>query len=107
MKYSIKTFSNPDGSDKKGDAIVSNIEEALVLLKELIEYTKSKTKKEKKKVKWEFKTSPHEQFGKTLDDCFMGFVVWAKVKHDSGDDNDDEDNGDKENEQYNVSKVNN
>ena len=107
MKESIITFSNPDGSDKKGDVIVNTSkEDALEKLKQLIEATKAKTKKAKKKAKWDFRTSPHEHFGKTLDDTFMCFVTWATVKVDKkGKVDKDTDGGDESQKKYNVSKV--
>lgn len=90
MKESMKTFSDPDGSEKKGDIYTDSTEEALVQLKDTIEKTKAKIRKEKKKAKWNFKSSPHKEFNKTLDDLFMCFIVWAKNKN-SG--------------KYNVSKA--
>jgi len=86
VKESIKTFSNPDGLNKKGDLMSDTTEKALIALKELIELDKTKVKKEKMKKRWEFQTSPHEQFGKTLDDSFMAFLVWARVSTDKDDD---------------------
>jgi len=81
IKEYRKTFSNnPDGSDKKGDLIVPSPKEALPLLKELVEQTKSNAKKESKRNKWNFEKSPHKQFDKTLDDTFMAFIMWARVK---------------------------
>lgn len=96
IKESIVTFSDPDGSDMKGDVVSPSPEQALKLLKEMIETNKSKTKKPKHKVKWGFNSSPHEQFKKTLDDTFMSFVVWAKMKNNEND---------KETCSYNVSKA--
>jgi len=90
MKESIKTFSDPDGSDKRGDVYADSTENALVQLKDTIEKTKTAIKKEKKKAKWNFRSSPHQQFNKTLDDLFMAFIVWAKSKN---------------NGKYNVSKA--
>lgn len=106
MKESIITFSNPDGSDKKGDVVVTTKEDALVKLKKIIEDTKAKTKKAKKKAKWDFKTSPHEQFGKSLDDTFMAFIVWATAKLDKeGKGEEDAIGGNASQEKYNVSKA--
>jgi len=86
MKEYKKTFSNPDGSEKAGDLKVPTPAEALPVLKELVEQIKSKTKKESKRKKWNFETSPHAQFDKTLDDTFMAFIMWARTK-DSTDGN--------------------
>ncbi len=99
MKEYKKTFSSADGSDKKGDLKAPSPEEALPLLKELVEQKKSSTKKESKRKMWDFATSPHEQFDKTLDDTFMAFIMWARVKLDK--EKDDSPVGD----EVNVSKA--
>jgi hypothetical protein len=78
IKEYKKTLSNPDGSEKKGDVIIPTLEEALPYLKDLVEKSKAKTKNPKKAKKWDFATSPHAQFGKTLDDTFMAFLKWAR-----------------------------
>eukprot|EP00558_Chaetoceros_sp_UNC1202_P002212 CAMPEP_0197259408 /NCGR_PEP_ID=MMETSP1429-20130617/83495_1 /TAXON_ID=49237 /ORGANISM="Chaetoceros sp., Strain UNC1202" /LENGTH=334 /DNA_ID=CAMNT_0042723617 /DNA_START=2464 /DNA_END=3468 /DNA_ORIENTATION=- len=80
IKEYKKTFSSPDGSDKKGDVIVDTPAEGLALLKQLVHAKKESIKKESKRKIWDFRTSPHEHFGKTLDDTFMTFVLWAKLK---------------------------
>lgn len=91
LKESIQTFSDPDGSSKKGDILVTTQSQALLKLKGMIEKAKGQTRNEKKKAKWDFKTCPCDLFNKTLDDTFMIFVTWAKVKGSE--------------DQYNVSKV--
>jgi hypothetical protein len=92
MKEYIKTFSSSEGSDKKEDLTVQDKEECLTRLKELVDVDKRiNAKKPKKIVKWEFRSSPHEQFGKTLDDTFSAFVLWAKSSSTDG--------------SYNVSKA--
>ena len=73
-------FSNPNGSDKKDDKVVESPAAALDLLKSMIEEKKTSIKKDAKKRKFDFAASPHEQFGKTLDDTFMAFLMWARVK---------------------------
>lgn len=60
-------------------------ENALIVLKDLIELNKTKAKKEKMKKRWDFRTSPHEQFGKEIDDTFMAFLLWARVSTDEDD----------------------
>lgn len=75
-------------------------EVALAVLKELIGMAKTKTKKEKMKKMWDFSTSPHEQFGKELDDTFMAFLLWARTSTDTA----DNDNNNTE-EKINVSKA--
>ena len=99
MKESIQTFSDPDGSSKKGDILVTSPWQAMNKLKEMIEDTKSKTKNAKKNAQWDFKSCPCDQFGKTLDDTFMCFIKWAKVKKDEAT------ASAQNNDQYNVSKV--
>lgn len=105
---SIKTFSNPDGSTKKNDLLSNSLESALELLKELIELAKSNPKlKDKHKVKWNFRTSPHAQFQKTLDDTFCAFLLWARVFDDEEEEGAGEGDGDgNEGERtINVSKA--
>ena len=97
MKESILTFSDPDGSAKKGDTLVTSIDQALQKLKEMIGNKRSDTKNEKKNSKWYFKACPYKQFDKTLDETFMCFIKWAKVKKKNG--------GDERYDEYNVSKV--
>lgn len=77
-------FSKASGSDLKNDK-VSDEDNALALLKSLIEEKKlSAAKADDKKIKkWDFATSPYDQFGKTLDDTFIAFLAWAKVKQDT------------------------
>lgn len=72
-----------DGSDQKHDTIANEGDNAaLDLLKTRIEETKQSITKEEKRKKWEFETSPHEQFGKTLDDTYGAFLAWARCKED-------------------------
>ena len=99
IKETIKTFSNPFGSDKKGDVILNDKGAALEKLKEMVNEDRSKHKETSKKFKrWDFRTSPHEIFGKTLDDTFAAYIQWALVGSD------DEDSKVEE-ESYNVSKA--
>lgn len=107
IKESIITFSNIDGSDKKGDAMIpaSEPEKALELLKQLVAAAKDKaSKKPRKKAKWDFRTCPHEQFGMTLDDTFRVFLLWSRT-------DEEKDKGGKSrknegsNRQTNVSKA--
>jgi hypothetical protein len=70
-------------------------------MKELVEADRTDAKlKSKKRIKWGFRTSPHDHFGKTLDDTFLAFVQWAKSSS-----NDDNDNDDEQPPTYNVSKA--
>jgi len=105
LKESIKTFSNPDGSTKKNDLLSNSLESSLGLLKELIELQKS-SPKEKQKIKWNFRTSPHVQFQKTLDDTYRAFLVWARA-NDDDDDKEEEGEGDENIRErtINVSKA--
>lgn len=70
------------GSDLKNDKVAED-DASLDLLKTLIEEKKEQSSEDKKIKKWEFATSPHEHFGKTLDDTFIAFLAWAKVKEDT------------------------
>jgi len=57
--------------------------------KKMIEDAKEQNEKlpeTKRSVKWEFQTSPHEQFGKTLDDLYMSFLKWARKNKKSKED---------------------
>lgn len=74
-------FSKALGSNHKLDKI-ANESASLAVLKGLVEETKNSIKKDGKKIKWEFATSPHEHFGKTLDDTYTAFLKWARVKED-------------------------
>mmetsp|Transcript_25298 Transcript_25298/g.29790 ORF Transcript_25298/g.29790 Transcript_25298/m.29790 type:complete len:327 (+) Transcript_25298:62-1042(+) len=86
VKESINILSsNPDGLNKKGDLMSDTTENALIVLKELIELNKTEAKKEKMKKRWDFRTSPHEQFGKEIDDTFMAFLLWSRVSTDEDD----------------------
>ena len=58
---------------------------ALASLKSMIEAAKLKAKG-KKLAMWEFRSSPHEQFGRSLDDAFGAFLMWARVSDDDDDD---------------------
>ena len=78
IKEYKQIFSDPDGSEKKGDVLIPTIEEALPYLKDMIEKAKAKAKKPKKAKKWDFATSPHAEFGKTFDDTLVAFLKWAR-----------------------------
>ncbi|KAL7543435.1 hypothetical protein ACHAXR_012711, partial [Thalassiosira sp. AJA248-18] len=71
-----------DGSDLKTDKIADE-DAALAVLKTLVEEKKQSIEKEDKRKKWDFATSPHENFGKTMDDTYLAFLSWAKVKQDT------------------------
>jgi hypothetical protein len=83
----IASLSMINGSVKKGDVMVpaTEPEMALELLKELVEDAKTKARKPNKKNIWEFRTSPHEQFEKTLFDTFMAFLKWARTNGEDQD----------------------
>jgi hypothetical protein len=88
VRDTIATMSMMDGSIKKGDVMIpaTEPEMALELLKELVEDAKTKPRnKPNKKNIWEFRTSPHEQFEKTLFDTCMAFLngpgqIMEKIK---------------------------
>jgi len=78
VKESIKTFSNPFGSDKKGDIWVATKAEGVAKLKEMTDADRENRKEDSKKYKrWDFRASPHEHFGMTLEDTYAAFVQWA------------------------------
>ena len=82
-----KTFSMASGKNKKGDVCLpsKDLGPALASLKSMIEAAKL-TAKGKKLAMWEFRSSPHEQFGRSLDDAFGAFLMWARVSDDDDDD---------------------
>lgn len=69
------------GSDKNDDKIADE-SESLAALKSLIEQKKSSIKDDEKRQIWEFRASPHEEFGKSLDDTYGAFLKWARLKQD-------------------------
>ena len=81
-----QTYSNADGKVMKGDRMhaAADMEGALASLKQLCEEAQGKAK-EKKKAIWDFRTSPHEHFGKTLDDTFKAFLMWGRVTEEDDD----------------------
>ena len=70
-----------DKSDLATDQITDVGDAALDLLKTLIEEAKSSCSKDNKK--WNFQTSPHKHFDKTLDDTYKAFLSWARLKQDT------------------------
>jgi len=85
MKESIKTFSNPFGSHKKDDVYIVDKDEALSKLKEMVNEDKGKQKETSKKFKrWDFESSLHEQFERTLDDLFVAFLLWGIKDEEDG-----------------------
>lgn len=100
IKETIKTFSNPFGSDKKGDVLINDKEAALEKLKSMVNDDRGKHKETSKKfTRWDFRTSPHELFGKTLDDTFNAYLQWSLLKEDDSDETTDP------TPTYNVSKA--
>lgn len=52
----------------------------------MIEADRQKRKEgSKKHQRWDFRASPHEYFGMTLEDTFAAFVQWAKKEAEDGD----------------------
>jgi acylphosphatase len=97
-----KTFSMGDGKSKKGDVLVGDIPGALAGLKAMVEEAKQAAAKKggKKLTMWDFRASPHAAFGRTLDDTFTPFLMWARLGKDGKEDDDDDTSG-----QINVSKA--
>ena len=75
-----KTFGMASGKHMKGDILhpTKDAKGALLALKTMVEAAKTKAKA-KKVVMWDFPASPHAQFGKSLDDCYMCFLAWARI----------------------------
>jgi hypothetical protein len=100
-----KTFGMAGGKNLKGDVShpAKDIKGALSILKTMVETAKGKAKAKKLQM-WEFGSSPHAQFGKSLDDTFVCFLMWARI---SGDDDEEEDEADSgaASGQINVSKA--
>ena len=84
MMLDIFSKEKSGGSDLKNDKVADE-NAALALLKTLIEEKKQSItiKEDKKRKKWDFASSPHVHFGKTLDDTYMAFLSWARVKQDT------------------------
>ena len=97
IKESMNTFSSSsmEGVTKKGDVThpANDMPGAIASLKAHIETAFGKAKKEKDKKKWAFRTSPHAQFDKTIDDTYVAFLMWARVSADDDDDAGDVRNG--------------
>ena len=79
-----KTFSMATGTNKKSDVFLpsEDLKDALASLKSMIEAAKLKAKG-KKLAMWDFRSSPHEQFGRSLelDDTF-GACLKKRLFHD-------------------------
>ena len=84
-----KTFSMATGKNKKSDVFLpsKDLKAALASLKSMVEAAKQRAKG-KKLAMWEFRSSPHEQFGRSLDDTFGAFLMWARITDDDDDDAD-------------------
>lgn len=82
MAESLKTFSMSDGKNKKGDVSVAatDMAGALVKLKEMVAAAQQAAPAgSKKNLMWNFRASPHVAMGKTLDDGFRSFLMWART----------------------------
>eukprot|EP00568_Trieres_chinensis_P019873 CAMPEP_0183323086 /NCGR_PEP_ID=MMETSP0160_2-20130417/73517_1 /TAXON_ID=2839 ORGANISM="Odontella Sinensis, Strain Grunow 1884" /NCGR_SAMPLE_ID=MMETSP0160_2 /ASSEMBLY_ACC=CAM_ASM_000250 /LENGTH=209 /DNA_ID=CAMNT_0025490393 /DNA_START=15 /DNA_END=641 /DNA_ORIENTATION=+ len=76
-----------EGKSHKSDVYSDDYELALDLLREMVQLAIKKAGgvESKKGKKWKFRSVPHEQFGKTLDDVYMSFLRWG-AKSDEIDD---------------------
>ena len=94
IKESMISYSTAsiEGVTKKGDLMhaAKDMPDCLAALKKMIDAAKAKGGKKVKK--WDFRTSPHELMGKTLDDTLVAFLMWARVAQEK-DDQDDDDEG--------------
>lgn len=75
LKTSIETFRMSDGKKHKNDLYVDSEEKALDLIQKMV----SAAATSKKGTKWEFRSVPIDQFGKTLDDVYLAFLRWAAI----------------------------
>lgn len=93
LKETMSTYSTAsiEGVTKKGDKMLpaKDMPACLAALKGLIDQAKAKNAKKAKK--WEFRASPHELFGKSLDDTLVAFLMWARVAANVDDQDDDDD----------------
>jgi hypothetical protein len=97
-----KTFAMASGKTKKGDSLLplSDFAGAMAALKTMVEAAKQAAAGKKGgNAMWDFRSSPHAQFGKTLDDMFGAFLLWARLTPED-DDVDAKDSG-----QINVSAA--
>ena len=105
LRETIQTMKMSDGKTVKGDVLlpIANIKGvALTELRKLVEAAKASGKKGS--AKWEFRTSPHAQFGKSLDDTLIAFLAWARVGSDDEPDTPGENEGG-DGQMTNVSKA--
>ena len=93
LRETMQTMKMSDGKTVKGDVLlpIANIKGALTELWKLVEAAKASGKKGS--AKWEFRTSPHAQFGKSLDDTLIAFLAWARVGSDDEPDTPGENEG--------------
>lgn len=78
LETSVAKVKNMTDQEKGPDMMAASKEEALDMLKKLVE--SEKPRKQKRSQKWNFATVPLECFNKTLDDVFLAFIRWAKVE---------------------------
>jgi hypothetical protein len=92
MAESMKTFSMSEGKNKKGDVSVSTSDMggALAAIKSMIQTAKQAAPEGSKKSNmWEFRASPHVAMGKTLDQTFISFLMWARTGFPGEEDEDE------------------
>jgi hypothetical protein len=78
---SVNAVKNMGKDQNEKDIICDSEDEALNMLKKMVE--SEKPRQQKRPQKWNFATVPLSCFDKTLDDVFMAFVKWAKIEDDT------------------------
>jgi len=79
----ISVVQGADGKEMKGDEYVTELDEALNLLQEMLKKSEATSEED-----WSFSTSPLKDFGKTTDDILLAFIRWSMVDnyHDNPED---------------------
>lgn len=66
-----------DGIDLKGDVHAEDMDMGLKLLQSMVQEAASASKDDE--LAWSFRTTPLEDFGKTIDDVLLAFLRWSVV----------------------------
>ena len=82
----VSVIGAVDGYVLKGDIYAANEEEAVDALRSLVADVASK---EEKELAWSLRTSPLQDFGKSIDDIFLAFLRWSAVDDHSFNDDDE------------------
>mmetsp|Transcript_30420 Transcript_30420/g.68143 ORF Transcript_30420/g.68143 Transcript_30420/m.68143 type:complete len:386 (-) Transcript_30420:54-1211(-) len=82
----VSVIGAVDGYALKTDIRAANEEEALGALRSLVADVAST---QEKKLAWSLRTSPLQDFGKSIDDIFLAFLRWSAVDDHSFNDDDE------------------